>query len=128
MQGRRQFVIMPAKFNDKAVEIIMLWFKNLMVYRLSREISLRAEEMEQMLFHVRDPQNNKSYNNTRQDLFNFHFASYSPPIAINARMAALSSSDSTISFLGSLTVGFSTFGITGFSFLGFGVELFFSTS
>ena len=33
MQGRRQFVIMPAKFNDKAVEIIMLWFKNLMVYR-----------------------------------------------------------------------------------------------
>ncbi|HHU9917561.1 TPA: hypothetical protein ACUK8D_004414, partial [Escherichia coli] len=24
----------------------MLWFKNLMVYRLSREISLRAEEME----------------------------------------------------------------------------------
>ncbi len=27
MQGRRQFVIMPAKFNDKAVEIIMLWFK-----------------------------------------------------------------------------------------------------
>ncbi len=46
MQGRRQFVIMPAKFNDKAVEIIMLWFKNLMVYRLSREISLRAEEME----------------------------------------------------------------------------------
>ncbi|HHV8930480.1 TPA: hypothetical protein ACUSR2_003985, partial [Shigella sonnei] len=23
----------------------MLWFKNLMVYRLSREISLRAEEM-----------------------------------------------------------------------------------
>lgn len=46
MQGRQQFVIMPAKFNDKAVEIIMLWFKNLMVYRLSREISLRAEEME----------------------------------------------------------------------------------
>ena len=49
MQGRRQFVIMPAKFNDKAVEIIMLWFKNLMVYRLSREISLRAEEMEKQL-------------------------------------------------------------------------------
>ena len=40
MQGRRQFVI---------VEIIMLWFKNLMVYRLSREISLRAEEMEKQL-------------------------------------------------------------------------------
>lgn len=49
MQGRRQFVIMPAKFNDKAVDIIMLWFKNLMVYRLSREISLRAEEMEKQL-------------------------------------------------------------------------------
>ena len=49
MQARRQFVIMPAKFNDKAVEIIMLWFKNLMVYRLSREISLRAEEMEKQL-------------------------------------------------------------------------------
>ncbi len=49
MQGRRQFVIMPAKFNDKAVEIIMLWFKNLMVYRLSRDISLRAEEMEKQL-------------------------------------------------------------------------------
>ncbi|MBU0248575.1 recombination-associated protein RdgC, partial [Escherichia coli] len=27
----------------------MLWFKNLMVYRLSREISLRAEEMEKQL-------------------------------------------------------------------------------
>ena len=40
---------MPAGFNDKAVEIIMLWFKNLMVYRLSREISLRAEEMEKQL-------------------------------------------------------------------------------
>ena len=49
MQGRRQFVIMPAKFNDKAVEIIMLWFKNLMVYRLSRDVSLRAEEMEKQL-------------------------------------------------------------------------------
>lgn len=49
MQGRRQFVIMPAKFNDKAVEIIMLWFKNLMVYRLSRDITLRAEEMEKQL-------------------------------------------------------------------------------
>ncbi len=24
----------------------MLWFKNLMVYRLSRDIELRAEEME----------------------------------------------------------------------------------
>lgn len=24
----------------------MLWFKNLMVYRLSRDVSLRAEEME----------------------------------------------------------------------------------
>ncbi|WP_252341368.1 hypothetical protein, partial [Salmonella enterica] len=24
----------------------MLWFKNLMVYRLSRDITLRAEEME----------------------------------------------------------------------------------
>ncbi|BBU86140.1 recombination-associated protein RdgC [Escherichia coli] len=31
------------------MEIIMLWFKNLMVYRLSREISLRAEEMEKQL-------------------------------------------------------------------------------
>lgn len=40
---------MPAGFNDKAVEIIMLWFKNLMVYRLSRDISLRAEEMEKQL-------------------------------------------------------------------------------
>lgn len=30
-------------------QIIMLWFKNLMVYRLSREISLRAEEMEKQL-------------------------------------------------------------------------------
>ncbi|MDU4363471.1 MAG: hypothetical protein E6Y55_14830, partial [Klebsiella michiganensis] len=27
----------------------MLWFKNLMVYRLSRDISLRAEEMEKQL-------------------------------------------------------------------------------
>ncbi len=36
-------------FNDKAVEIIMLWFKNLMVYRLSRDITLRAEEMEKQL-------------------------------------------------------------------------------
>lgn len=34
---------MPAKFNDKAGNTV-LWFKNLMVYRLSREISLRAEE------------------------------------------------------------------------------------
>lgn len=49
MQGGRQFVIMPAKFNNKAVEIIMLWFKNLMVYRLSRDVSLRAEEMEKQL-------------------------------------------------------------------------------
>ena len=40
---------MPAGFNDNAVEIIMLWCKNLMVYRLSREISLRAEEMEKQL-------------------------------------------------------------------------------
>lgn len=40
---------MPAGFNDNAVEIIMLWFKNLMVYRLSRDISLRAEEMEKQL-------------------------------------------------------------------------------
>jgi recombination associated protein RdgC len=40
---------MPAGFNDKAVEIIMLWFKNLMVYRLSRDVSLRAEEMEKQL-------------------------------------------------------------------------------
>ncbi len=55
MQGRRQFVIMPAKFNDKAVDIIMLWFKNLMVYRLSREISLRAEEMEKQLASLCDP-------------------------------------------------------------------------
>jgi recombination associated protein RdgC len=31
------------------VEIIMLWFKNLMVYRLSRDVSLRAEEMEKQL-------------------------------------------------------------------------------
>lgn len=49
MHARRQFVIMPAEFNDKAVEIIMLWFKNLMVYRLSRDVSLRAEEMEKQL-------------------------------------------------------------------------------
>ncbi|XPE63864.1 hypothetical protein ACNKHU_02065 [Shigella flexneri] len=48
MQGRRQFVIMPAKFNDKAVEIIMLWLKNLMVYSLSRENTLRAEMEEQL--------------------------------------------------------------------------------
>ncbi len=27
----------------------MLWFKNLMVYRLSRDVSLRAEEMEKQL-------------------------------------------------------------------------------
>ena len=27
----------------------MLWFKNLMVYRLSRDIELRAEEMEKQL-------------------------------------------------------------------------------
>lgn len=27
----------------------MLWFKNLMVYRLSRDITLRAEEMEKQL-------------------------------------------------------------------------------
>jgi DNA recombination-dependent growth factor C len=40
---------MPAEFNDKAVGNIMLWFKNLMVYRLSRDISLRAEEMEKQL-------------------------------------------------------------------------------
>jgi len=40
---------MPAAFNDKAVEKIMLWFKNLMVYRLSRDVALRAEEMEKQL-------------------------------------------------------------------------------
>lgn len=40
---------MPAAFNDKAVKIIMLWFKNLMVYRLSRDVALRAEEMEKQL-------------------------------------------------------------------------------
>ncbi|VEB62627.1 recombination associated protein [Salmonella enterica subsp. enterica] len=45
----RQFVTIPPGFNDKAVEIIMLWFKNLMVYRLSRDITLRAEEMEKQL-------------------------------------------------------------------------------
>ena len=49
MQAMRQFVIMPAAFNDKAVEIIMLWFKNLMVYRLSRDVPLRADEMEKQL-------------------------------------------------------------------------------
>ncbi len=49
MQASRQFVIMPAGFNDNAVEIIMLWFKNLMVYRLSRDISFRVEEMEKQL-------------------------------------------------------------------------------
>ena len=27
----------------------MLWFKNLMVYRLSRDVALRAEEMEKQL-------------------------------------------------------------------------------
>lgn len=27
----------------------MLWFKNLMVYRLSREVSLSADEMEKQL-------------------------------------------------------------------------------
>ncbi|VFS19727.1 Recombination-associated protein rdgC [Yokenella regensburgei] len=27
----------------------MLWFKNLMVYRLSRDITLRVEEMEKQL-------------------------------------------------------------------------------
>jgi recombination associated protein RdgC len=40
---------MPAGFNDNAVEINMLWFKNVMVYRLSRDITLRAEEMEKQL-------------------------------------------------------------------------------
>ena len=49
MQAMRQFAIMPAELNDKTVEIIMLWFKNLMVYRLSRDVSLRAEEMEKQL-------------------------------------------------------------------------------
>ncbi len=50
MQACRQFVAIPHRFNDKAVEvIIMLWFKNLMVYRLSRDITLRAEEMEKQL-------------------------------------------------------------------------------
>ncbi|MBB3323809.1 recombination associated protein RdgC [Atlantibacter sp. RC6] len=43
------FVIMPAAFNYQTVENIMLWFKNLMVYRVSRDISLRAEEMEKQL-------------------------------------------------------------------------------
>ena len=37
----------------------MLWFKNLMVYRLSRDVSLRAEEMEKQLaaytFSLRKP-------------------------------------------------------------------------
>ncbi len=42
-------VIMPAAFNYQTVENIMLWFKNLMVYRVSRDISLRAEEMEKQL-------------------------------------------------------------------------------
>ncbi len=49
MQACRQFVTIPHGFNDKAVEIIMLWFKILMVYRLSRDITLRAEEMEKQL-------------------------------------------------------------------------------
>lgn len=49
MQACRQFVTIPPGFNDKAVVIIMLWFKNLMVYRLSRDITLRAEEMEKQL-------------------------------------------------------------------------------
>ncbi len=53
MQARRQLGIMPAAFNDKAVEKIMLWFKNLMVYRLSRDVALRAEEMENSLPHYR---------------------------------------------------------------------------
>lgn len=43
------FVIMPAAFNYQTVENIMLWFKNLMVYRVSRDVSLRAEEMEKQL-------------------------------------------------------------------------------
>ena len=42
-------VIMPAAFNYQTVENIMLWFKNLMIYRVSRDISLRAEEMEKQL-------------------------------------------------------------------------------
>jgi len=40
---------MPAAFNYQAVEINMLWFKNLMVYRLNRDASLRADEMEKQL-------------------------------------------------------------------------------
>ena len=43
------FVIMPAAFNYQTVENIMLWFKNLMVYRVSRDVALRAEEMEKQL-------------------------------------------------------------------------------
>lgn len=43
------FVIMPAAFNYQTVENIMLWFKNLMVYRVSRDVSLRAEELEKQL-------------------------------------------------------------------------------
>ncbi|KMV36482.1 recombination associated protein [Franconibacter pulveris] len=40
---------MPAAFNKQAVEKIMLWFKNVMVYRLNRDVSLRADEMEKQL-------------------------------------------------------------------------------
>ena len=40
---------MPAAFNYQAVEINMLWFKNLMVYRLNRDAALRADEMEKQL-------------------------------------------------------------------------------
>lgn len=40
---------MFVKFNDKVVEIIMLWFKNLMVYCFSCEILLCVEEMEKQL-------------------------------------------------------------------------------
>lgn len=37
------------QFNDNTVDTLMLWFKNLMVYRLNRDITLRSEEMEKQL-------------------------------------------------------------------------------
>lgn len=48
MKPERQFAIMPAAFGLSRLSI-MLWFKNVMVYRLSRDISLRPEEMEKQL-------------------------------------------------------------------------------
>ncbi len=49
MKRNPRFAIMPAAFNKQAVEKIMLWFKNVMVYRLNRDVSLRADEMEKQL-------------------------------------------------------------------------------